>query len=389
MKTQLITGLILLTSFTAFASNEKRAWDSKNSPRKMGYDYITRTYDYKTNLEELPTSGSLSTTPWSGDYWPTYKGGITYRWNQNGTTNSKIAYKIDKNVDQLSLEQLKELSPSEKYDLFLGRTDFPLTNFERQRTNIMKTIESSSEYDADFKIPTWEGLCHAWAPATILFESPKDVIVTGANGIQIPFGASDIKALLTYNLHYNNNTQTKFLGGRCNVDLADLKRQLRKGEITKVEYDKVADNGDCEDTNAGAFHIVIANQIALKDEGFIADVTRDLEVWNQAVHGFDTRILSEKIGASEKAAKGTVKEVTVLTRMHYTVEIHHSWNETSAENSNYTKEYKYTLELDKDGKIIGGEWISEDRPDFLWNQAIPEWDGFFAPLEDIYNAAIN
>jgi len=388
MKIQIITGLILLSSITAHSSEEKRAWDRKNSPRNMGYDYITRTYDYNVKFEELPKTGELSTTPWSGDYWPTFKGGITYRWNQRGTTQTKAGYKFEKNAELLSLEELKKLSPAEKYDLFLGRTDFPLTTYERNRTNVLKTIPGSSEYNSSFKIPTWEGLCHAWAPATILFENPKAVTVTGANGMEIPFGASDLKALLTYHLHHNN-AQTQFLGGRCNVDLAELKRKVQKGEMTQVEYDRIADNGECEDTNAGAFHIVLTNQIALKDAGFIADVTRDLEVWNQAVHGYDTRVLSVKEGASQKAAKGTVKEITVSTKMYYTVEIAHSWLETSAVNSSYVKEYRYTLELNAQGNIIGGEWISEDRPDFLWNQTLPAWEGFFAPLEEIYNASIN
>jgi hypothetical protein len=28
--------------------------------------------------------------------------------------------------------------------------------------------------------------------------------------------------------------------------------------------------------------------------------------------------------------------------------------------------YEYYLEIDAAGKIIGGSWISETRPDFLW-----------------------
>lgn len=388
MKTQLIAGLILLTSLTANAGDNKRAWDNDNNPNKMGFDYITRTYSYDNTFEALPLEGSLTKAPWSGDYWPTYKGGITYRWNSDKSTNENIAYDLNEATNIKSLDALSKLSPSEKYDLFLGRTDFPLTSYERERTNVLKTIPGTDAYDSSFKIPTWEGLCHAWAPATILFDSPSPVVVKGLSGQEIPFGASDIKALLTYHLHHNK-AQTQFLGGRCNVDLADLKRQLQRGEITKAQYNRVAENGACEDTNAGAFHIVLTNQIALKDQGFIADVTRDLEVWNQAVHSYETSIISTKMGASKKAAPGTVKEITVLTKMHYTVEIQHSYDETSEYNSTYTKSYRYTLELDKNGRIIGGEWISEDRPDFLWKQDLPKWDGFFAPLEEIYKASVS
>jgi hypothetical protein len=38
---------------------------------------------------------------------------------------------------------------------------------------------------------------------------------------------------------------------------------------------------------------------------------------------------------------------------------------TPAQSYN-SKAYEYTLELDSAGNIIGGEWISETQPDFLW-----------------------
>ncbi|MFT6602754.1 MAG: hypothetical protein ACJARO_000262, partial [Bacteriovoracaceae bacterium] len=133
MKTQLIAILVLLISLsTARAADNKRAWDRDNNPNKMGYDYITRTYQYDNSFDALPLEGSLSKAPWSGDYWPTYKGGITYRWNSKKSTNENIAYKLTGVTNIKSLDELAKLSPSEKYDLFLGRTDFPLTNFERQ-----------------------------------------------------------------------------------------------------------------------------------------------------------------------------------------------------------------------------------------------------------------
>ena len=31
-----------------------------------------------------------------------------------------------------------------------------------------------------------------------------------------------------------------------------------------------------------------------------------------------------------------------------------------------TRDYEYLLELDADGNILGGEWISTNQPDFLW-----------------------
>jgi hypothetical protein len=48
----------------------------------------------------------------------------------------------------------------------------------------------------------------------------------------------------------------------------------------------------------------------------------------------------------------------------------------------------YDLELDGSGAIIGGEWRQRDRPDFLWTQTAPVLTGYFAGLQQIYDASI-
>ena len=441
------------------------AWDSKNNPDKF-------EWDYEMEYSKLPKSGKLSEMPWSGDYWPTYKGGITYRWNNKDVQgDKKFSYKIPKNFNDIKAEDIKKMSPAEKYDLYLGRSEFPLTNYERNRTNIMKTIEGSETYEKDFKIPTWEGLCHAWAPATILYSNPKPVTMIGKKGHAIEFGSSDLKALLTYHLHLAKAPRTRFLGSRCNIDFGKIYQDLQnnslygndvtvlieklkeyKKELTeilkldneevlslswdkkkalldifnklsndKVDVDKLnlllkkddlgsegksfikgmidkkitmanelegkMDRSECKDTNAGSFHVVLTNQISKMDEGFVVDVTRDSEVWNQAVQGFDVKEIEER-GPSEGSAEGTVKEVIVETKMHYIVEIEQTWNKVSPSNQIATKTYRYKLELDKDGKILGGEWISLDRPDFIWKNGKSEFKGIFEDLGKIYKKSI-
>jgi hypothetical protein len=163
---------------------------------------------------------------------------------------------------------------------------------------------------------------------------------------------------------------------------------LRKGEIRREKYEALMATSNCRDTNAGAFHMVLTNQIGLQDEGFIADVTRDLEVWNQAVQGFRSEIVEEINGASENAAPDTVREVVIETEMDYTVEIPHSFEGRDNYGSIATAYYRYRLELDKTGDIIGGEWLTKARPDFLWKQDLAEFSGFFKPLEKIYKASV-
>ena len=395
MKT-LLASFLILVSVNSPASVIKEAWNSVNNPNRMQVTRNNRRYEvgklnYKKNFYELPLTGKLETTPWSGDYWPTHKGGITFRWNDSDTywEQDNYSYDLMTSVDAKGLISTESLSPAEKYDLFIGNYDFPLTKHERKRTKILKTIEDSSEYDPDFEIPSWEGLCHAWAPATLAYSNPKPVTLKNKDGIEVAFGSSDIKALLTYFLHYDKSAANFFLGGRCNTDFEKLRSDLRSGEITEEEFEAQMNSPKCRDTNAGAFHMVITNQIALLNEGFIVDVTRDLEVWNQPVHGFDSKILKEFNGASEGAARGTVKEVEILTQMYYTVEIDQEWTMVTPNyNSESSKSYHYRVELNMFNEIIGGEWIGSERPDFLWKQTIPKFSGFFKDLEKIYNESV-
>ena len=89
-----------------------------------------------------------------------------------------------------------------------------------------------------------------------------------------------------------------------------IKGMIEKKLTEANELEGKLNRNECKDTNAGAFHIVIANQIAHMDEGFIVDVTRDAEVWNQAVQGFDVKEIETK-EPSAGSAEGTVKEVVV------------------------------------------------------------------------------
>lgn len=402
-------------------SDLKRAWDEMNAPEAMGLDYFNNKYQYQNNFSKLPLEGALSETPWSGDYWATYRGGITFRWWDVAQTWNIL--EADQLIPQytydLSLKpssdyidaDIYKLSPAEKYDLYRGDYTFALTRYERQRTQVMKTLPGSSSFDENFEIPRWEGLCHAWAPATMQYSSPSSVTMTNPDGIEIPFGVSDIKALLTYNVHINmNNVHTNFLGQRCELNVDHLVEAVENGEMTQAEYRKkykrILRTSACADTNAGAFHITLANQIALMDEGFVIDVTRDSEVWNQGVYDYKTEVLQDTKKLARKAAPGTVRRVLVKTTIKYVNEINFSWTGELSydDNAEGVKVYYYWLELDKDDEIIGGEWAEpketperlnqvdayekDDRPDFLWKITDVPFANGFEELEAIYKKSI-
>ena len=365
-------------------------WDQANMPSQM--DAMLGDQGYKYNIDDLPVSGRLDREPWSGGYWPTYMGGMAYRWSMPDSTDEKMyGYHMLTPDDIQPEHDLSYLSPVEKFDLLLGHDDFKYTKEERARTRIMHTVRGSEDYDPGYKIPRWEGLCHAWAPATLAFEepSPVQVRVRQRDGkiLLIPFGSSDIKGLLTYFLHHSKAT-TNFLGKRCNIDLDKLFQKYRLGKISRRRF--LREKKKCRDTNAGSFHIVLTNQIGLLKEGFIADIDRDAQVWNQPVFKYQLeygRVRRPGLAA----ARGTVRELEVNTKMYYINEINYSWEKPLSPGAVYVKHYHYWLELDDADNILGGEWNSEvaDRPDFLWKRQVPKFEGDYKILEKLYRFSLS
>ena len=76
--------------------------------------------------------------------------------------------------------------------------------------------------------------------------------------------------------------------------------------------------------------------------------------------------------------------------MGYTVEINPQWQATNntASHQDSAKSYRYKLELNTYGQIIGGEWLTADRPDFLWSQDPAAFTGYYANLGPLYSASV-
>lgn len=191
--------------------------------------------------------------------------------------------------------------------------------------------------------------------------------------------------------------------------------------------DVKADMDACINTNAGSFHIVAANQLGLMREGFLFDKTRDAEVWNQPAFKFVSEIRphtdadGRPVNSLPTSAPGTASVMHVKTKLYYADDSDYGWTYSSPANlllfkvegsllslvetfkEEYAKyarllmnegdetealtypqgihdaaEYEYTLDVDASGAIIGGDWISYDRPDYMW---IMKKEGFFEDFE--------
>jgi hypothetical protein len=337
-------------------SRVHEAWDAANAPARL-------EWKVERSFSKLPLTAKTSVTPWADSYWPTYRGGLAWRWQATGDTTS-FGYNLytREQAKSLSPSQLTSLSPAEKYDILQGRFDYPLVTAEWRRT----------KPDAE----AWEGLCHGWAFAAVNFPEPKPLVARSVDGIEIPFGSSDIKALLTF---YQGETFTpaparRFLGLRCNVDLA--------------ENPSAATSRACRDTNAGSFHLLLANSLGRLDRPLIADITRDYEVWNHPLFAFRTQVLGSQ-PPSEGASPRAVREVRVSTRIEYVREGNPRWETSIGTPFNYTGSdvFLYRLELDADDAVVGGEWESDARPDFLWVHERPKFTNYYAKLGELLEAS--
>lgn len=333
------------------SSNTLEAWNAINDPLNMRSQYVVR-------LADLPLDGELQRKPWTDTYWPNYEGGLANRWN-DPTGPDAFTYELydEADIRLMSPEKLAQLSPAEKYDILRGDFTYPLVAYERERT-----------HPDD---PGWYGLCHGWAPAAVNFEEPDPVVVPAANGVNVPFGSSDVKALLLF--AQQGGPDSRSAGDRCNFDDPSHARDPA-----------------CRDINAGSFHVILANQIGLLQTGFVAEITAAAEVWNQPVYGFEAVVLDPSMALYPSAAQGTVRIVKMRTSLRYIQEMSPQWDPRPF--SRYPEQggerrYDYTLELNADGEIIGGEWVSADHPDFVWTQGAPRLTGYFEELEDLYEAA--
>lgn len=254
----------------------------------------------------------------------------------------------------MTAEQIAQLAPSEKYDLYVGRYDYPLK----------RMVAKISSPDAQ----PWEGICNGWASATVNHDQPVPKTLKNPDGVSIPFGSADIKGLLSFYYAFVNKPDTNhFMGRRCTSD------------------NPSSDQEECgQDLNAGAFHIALTNLVGLKSVGLIGDLTPTSQVWNYPIYKYEATILGEG-PVSKLSAPGTTKVLKIETHIQYQSEGLNQWQAVEfQENPVFTKRYEYLLDLNQEGHIIGGLWLSEDRPDFLWSIDPPkEFIGVLSKLGDL------
>ena len=306
-------------------------WDNQNNPFRIDANF-------NSVFADLPLSGDTSKSGfgWPAYFWANEKGGIAQRWSskkpQHFEYESPSLYKLQ----TMTEAQINELSPAEKFDILNGRYDYPTVRLVWKQTG-----KGSKD---------WHGICHGAAPSGLHHKEPTGKTMTNADGIKINFHSSDIKGLVAYYYAKISDLRSTQIGRRCYA-----------GRFSPLRFRK-----GCKDVHPAALHIIMANRLGLTTKGFIADIDRLKEVWNHVAVKYESKVLSTidaKTGVS-----GTRTRIKVQSKVAYTGGVDPSvFAVLGTENEKWdTRTYVYILDLDSSGKIIGGQWISKQKPDFIW-----------------------
>lgn len=309
----------------------------------------------------------LDEKPWSGSYWPTRNGALSWRYNDPAFPGKDFKTNYS-SYEARPAETLpdEQLSPAEKYDILVGDANFTLTKENWARG--LEVVKTKPD------VPKWYGLCHGWAPAAYLEHQPrKAVTVPARSGRMITFLPADIKALAS-SLWADTIPDVIFIGKKC------VKPKPKEDDMGRVI------DPECFNTNPGTWHLTLVNRIGVGRESFVMDATYDTEVWNQPIYGYKYSYFNPQTLKVSDSLFGSIVEkdkfkldkfkkyrsakakyvVGIALDITYVNEIQPHTGTGADRAVLKTVRYIYDLELDAGHQIIGGEWYSNKHPDFIW-----------------------
>jgi hypothetical protein len=352
------------------------------------------------------TKGKTKFEPWASSYWPIHRGILAYRYMDRASYSSKAfidnhsSFLANPSINYVASGQVDRLSPAEKYDLLVGDSNWSLT-----RAMWAKGME---DYQTKGIVAGWTGICHGWsAISQMAIDPPKHGIVVrdATNTFSIRFHESDIKGLLSY-LWAESPPETRQAGHRCNQVPINRDPFLRPVEVS------------CLDTNPMTWHLSITNRVGRYQKSFVMDSSLGAEVWNYPISSYDYSYFNPRTFEPVHSLKSALVPIQDLTNDRYATlrnsntkyivgiimdTFHPALIEPTSgtqSNSFQTHTFIYDLELDENYDVIGGEWYSEDQPDFIWTfpegskaqaredlQPLPAWDGISPVPAEIAQSA--
>ena len=353
-------------------------------------DILSPGQAMQRNLMSLDSSAprtfELQLRPWADFGWQMETGLLGSRYadwgfNFNDSWGDRHQYILDNPVSNILQDSnlgersrlIDQLSASEKYDLLVGDSQNSLTQAQ---------WAEGAAYDENGTLASWMGICEGSAGASAYFPEPlHSVDLPTSSGDMVRFHILDIKGLESL-LWSAYNVNPPLTGSRCETDSPE------------TDDNGVALNPSCFDSSPAGFHIAVLNLLYLQKRPFIINRVPSVEVWNVPVVGYDLSYFkpsTEDSYANIAEAMETPSETSddnfspyrssqtahiVGVDMTIQVAAGTTENRDDVTQSPVIKmHYRYDLELDAAGTIIGGEWHQADHPDFMWDvsQAFVPW----------------
>lgn len=354
-------------------------------------------------LDQTAPKSRIGNRPWAGLVFPMNEGLIAARYLDRGfrslsTFAARKVYVMNRPLEAIARgdswfskrRSLDQLSPSEKYDLLVGDLAGTLTQ---------AIWNEGVRYENNGEIAPWMGICDGSAAASALAPEPiHDLVLRDPIfGNEFTLYASDIKALAS--LHYSEYVvRTSIVGGRC--------------EHSSGTLPLPGESPQCESLNPASWHRSLLFFNGIQQRPLFIDTSPNLEVWNSPIISysfeyFDVRT-SKSVSSLDQAlvrrsdfkydprsgSRAPSTEFIVGVRMTISTSGGSARSTSGPQPATpIRRNYAYELELDSFQNLLGGEWLSKDRPDFAWimdRQKLPmstadeellhpRWDGGVVP----------
>ena len=287
---------------------------------------------------------------------------------------------------------LSALSPIDKWALITYLEGDARNPFEAIKWELLNSYHPGGE--------SWWGHCNGWAAAAILTNEPTEEIEVEIGEHKIPFTTADIKGLLTES-HYS--VESRFFGERYNDeddDVSDLSPAhfhklitvFLKEEQVPLVFDTDAKEAvwnfpawkadvvieqisstpheDAININTATVKELetlstVNNQEAEKIVDYREDngPFQDVEELKEILNRWDRYWIRNDITVNPKE-----RELSVVAEVFFTTDsVDPDHVDSGSEPESMSETWEYTLKINEEGSIIGGEWKDEEsHPDFAW-----------------------
>jgi len=214
-------------------------------------------------------------------------------------------------------------------------SDSPLAKYDRfvkAKTGTNPGSQAWEKIYHKYRGEWWHGHCNGWAASAVLRKEPRKTVKDPVSGVS--FSVSDQKGILA---EADYCAKISFFGKRYRGNSGD----------------------DIKDIYPKDFHHVVTYYVGTLKKPVAIDYYRSTTVDNHVISGYKMTI--KKTGPHTYQVRADLKV--------------HKYDgfrtNVPAIAPTYTRTYRYTLEEDGDGQIIGGNWFSTN-PDFLWVPLSPQ-----------------